>query len=62
LAFGLTIIPTTNRVLEVELLFGEDLLLVLPKHHRLAHQRRIWVADLDSEFLVVLNNPSVPGV
>jgi LysR family cyn operon transcriptional activator len=55
LAFGLSFIPPTNSMLEVELLYEEELFLVVPQAHRLAHRRRLRIADLDQEPLVLLN-------
>lgn len=55
MAFGLSFIPPINRRLELELLLKEELRLILPKHHRLAHRRRLRIAELDLEPLVVLN-------
>jgi LysR family cyn operon transcriptional activator len=54
-AFGLSFVPPTKGMLAVELLFEEELFLVVSKHHRLANRRRMRIADLDQEPLVVLN-------
>lgn len=46
--------PIQNERLEVRGLFSEELLLALPPGHRLTRKRRVTVADLEGESLMVM--------
>jgi LysR family hydrogen peroxide-inducible transcriptional activator len=52
--FALASRPIQHEQLEVRDLFPEELLLALPPGHRLARKRRVAVADLESEPLLVM--------
>ncbi|MGE3508377.1 MAG: LysR family transcriptional regulator [Vicinamibacterales bacterium] len=48
-------LPIQSDQVETTPLFTEELVLVMPSHHPLAHRRRLTLEDLASEPFVVLN-------
>lgn len=52
---GVVALPVTEKRLEVEPLFSEELLLALPPKHRLSRKRQITLEDLSAEPFVVLD-------
>ena len=52
--FALASLPIQNQSLEVNRVFSEELLLALPLHHPLARKRRVSIADLEGEQLMVM--------
>jgi LysR family hydrogen peroxide-inducible transcriptional activator len=55
LDLALVALPMDEARLHVEQLFSEELLLALPRAHRLARQRRITVDDVRDERFILLN-------
>jgi len=54
LHLGISFIPPTSPFLEVELLFDEKLVLILPTSHRLATQKLVRFDELKDEALILL--------
>jgi LysR family hydrogen peroxide-inducible transcriptional activator len=54
LDLALLSLPAVGRRLEVEELFTEELLLVLPADHRLARKKTIALSDLEPEKFIVM--------
>jgi LysR family hydrogen peroxide-inducible transcriptional activator len=55
LDLALVALPITDERLQVEALFTEPLLLVLPRRHRLARKRRLTLEDVQDERFILLN-------
>lgn len=53
---GVLALPIHDDSLHVEFLFEETFVLALPKHHRLAKARRVKLADLAMESLLLLDD------
>ena len=53
---GLLALPIHDDTLHAEFLFEEAFVLALPKHHRLARAKRVELADLSLESLLLLDD------
>lgn len=54
LHLGIGFVPPSSALLEAEPLFDENLVLIVPKVHRLARQKQVCFGELNNEPLVVL--------
>jgi LysR family hydrogen peroxide-inducible transcriptional activator len=55
LDLALVALPMNDERIEAETLFSEPLLVTLPRHHRLAHRRRVTLAECAGERFILLN-------